>query len=138
MWPLLRTVLPVDVLRPQARALTARLVTFAIAGLLGLFALLYLLEAARLGMLEVMPLWAASLVLGACLVIVAGIVVLVGMTVARRHERQARALALAAPPPAMQMASLATPLVMKILRHPRQLVLWSLVAGAAMELFRRR
>jgi uncharacterized membrane protein len=138
MWPLLRTVLPVDVLRPQARALTARLVTFAIAGLLGLMALLYLLEAARLGMLEVMPLWAASLVLGACLVIVAGIVVLVGMTVARRHERQARALALAAPPPAMQMASLATPLVMKILRHPRQLVLWSLVAGAAMELFRRR
>jgi uncharacterized membrane protein len=138
MWPLLRTVLPVDVLRPQARALTARLVTFAIAGLLGLIALLYLLEAARLGMLEVMPLWAASLVLGACLVIVAGIVVLVGMTVARRHERQARALALAAPPPAMQMASLATPLVMKILRHPRQLVLWSLVAGAAMELFRRR
>jgi hypothetical protein len=138
MWPLLRTVLPVDVLRPQARALTARLVTFAIAGLLGLIALLYLLEAARLGMLEVMPLWAASLVLGACLVIVAGIVVLIGMTVARRHERQARALALAAPPPAMQMASLATPLVMKILRHPRQLVLWSLVAGAAMELFRRR
>jgi hypothetical protein len=138
MWPLLRTVLPVDVLRPQARALTARLVTFAIAGLLGLIALLYLLEAARLGMLEVMPLWAASLVLGACLVIVAGIVVLIGMTVARRHERQARALALAAPPPAMQMASLATPLVMKILRLPRQLVLWSLVAGAAMELFRRR
>jgi len=118
--------------------MAARVCTLAVAGLLGLIALFYLLEAARLGMLEVMPLWAASLVVGACLVIAAGIVILVGMAVARRHEQRARALALATPPPALQMASLATPLVMKVLSHPRQLVLWSLVAGAAMELFRKR
>ncbi|WP_035484591.1 phage holin family protein [Geminicoccus roseus] len=138
MWPLLRTVLPVDILRPQVRALTTRLGAYAVAGLLGLIAFLYFLDAARLGMLGVMPAWAASLVVGAILVIAAALVGLIGAVVARRAERRARMLALAAPPPSMQMATLATPLVMKVLRHPRQIVLLSLVAGAAMEFFRKR
>jgi len=138
MWPLLRTFLPVDVLRPQARALTARLGAFALAGVLGLIALFYLLDAARLGMIQAMPGWAASLVIGACLVIVAGIVCLIGVTIARRHERAARAIAFAAPSPPMQLAAVATPLVMRVLRHPRQIILVSLVAGALTELLRKR
>ena len=138
MWPLLRSFLPVDVLRPQARALTARLGADALAGRLGLIALFYLRDAARLGMVQVMPGWAASLVIGASLVIVAGIVCLIGTIVARRHDRRARTLAFAAPSPPMQMASIATPLVMRVLRHPRQIVLVSLVAGALTELLRKR
>jgi hypothetical protein len=138
MWPLLRTFLPVDVLRPQARALTTRLVTFGIAGFLGIVALFYFLDAALLGMIQVMPAWAASLVLGACLVIVAAIVVLIGISIGNREERRARALAAATPPPAMQLAAVATPIVMQVLRHPGKLVLAGLAAGALTELLRKR
>ncbi|HWL72158.1 MAG TPA: phage holin family protein [Geminicoccus sp.] len=138
MWPLLRTFLPVDSMRPQVQAYSARLVAFAVAGVLGLIAFLYFLDAAWRGMLQVMPGWAASLVVGACLVIAAGLVSLIGVTVAKRHERRARLLAQAAPPPAAQFATIATPLAMRVLQHPRALVLGGLLAGAAMELFRKR
>lgn len=138
MLSLLRTFLPVDMIRPQTRAITARLGAFAGAGILALIAVFYLLDAARLGMIQVMPAWAASLVVGACLVILSGLVALIGVMVARGHERRARALALMAPPPSAQLATLATPLVMGVLRHPRKIVLFSLIAGAAMEFFRKR
>ena len=138
MWPLLRTFLPVDVMRPQARALAARLGAFAVAGFLCVVALFYLLHAAFLGMVPVMPAWAASLVIGAALIIVAAIVALAGHAAARRHERKARLLALATPSASLQLASLATPFVMRVLRHPRQIILISLVAGALTELLRKR
>ena len=138
MWPLLRTFLPMDVIRPQARALTARLGAFALAGLLGIVALFYLLDAALLGMMRVMPAWAASLVIAACLVILAVIVALLGIATGKRHERRARTLAAAAPPPPMQLAAVATPLVMRVLQHPGKLVLAGLAAGALTELLRKR
>ena len=138
MWSFLRSVLPVDTIRLQAGAASTRLITFSIAGLFGLIALLYMLDAARLALLRTMPGWAASLVVGAGLLLVATVTALIGILIARRKERRARLIALATPAPSMQLAALTTPLVTGILRHPRQLVLLSLVAGAVMELTRKR
>ena len=138
MWPLLRTIVPVDRLRLQAGAATTRLMAFAIAALLGLLALLYLLDAVHLALLRVMPGWQASLAVGGGLILIAGLVALAGVMAARKRERRVRYLVPAPPPPETQLAAIATPVVMSVLRHPRQIVLFSLLAGAALELFSRR
>ena len=142
MWSLVRSFLPVDLVRAKIDANIVRIVVYAVAGLLGLIALLYLLESARYGLMLHYPAWLAALIVGGGLIVVAGLIVWIGLAVASRRERRLMLQVPAAPPmivPAARLAGSAAPVAGGILaRYPRQLVVIGLVAGALMEMTRKR
>jgi len=116
-----------------ARVMAIRLASLVGAFLLAVIALFYLLAAGHDLLSQRMPDWAASLVVAGVLLALAGGIALAGQIAARRQRRRSMLTAAAAP------ALAAAPGLLSLIgRHPRQLVVLAIVAGALFELSRSK